>query len=82
MDEQAPEIRIAALADPEQFRLPSCGMLARHQTQPGRKVAPFDECRPVSNGRHHRCGHQRAHAGDLVQSLTCRVLLSDPLNAG
>jgi hypothetical protein len=80
VDEQPSEIRIATLADPEQFRLPSCGMLSRHQAQPGRKVAPFSEGSTVSHGRNHSGRHQWPHAWDFDESVACHVPLNDPLD--
>src|SRR5690348_8170465 len=80
MDEHPPEIRIATLADPEQFGLPSCGMLSRHQAQPGCKVAPFSKGSAVSHGRDRGGGYQRPHARNLEESVACRVLLNDPFD--
>ena len=52
MDEQTPEIRIAAFADPEQLRLSSGRVLPWDQAQPGRELMPLDERRSVSDRSH------------------------------
>ena len=40
VDQHAPEIDVASLADAEQFLLPSGGVLPWHHANPGGKVTP------------------------------------------
>src|SRR5437667_11642225 len=80
MDERAPQIRIAALADPQQLCFSPGRVLSRDQAQPGSEVTPFDECRSVSDRSHHSRRYQRAYSGDLLQSLAHRILLRDPFD--
>ena len=55
MIEQPANIRIAALADPEQGRFASGGVLSRNQTEPGSEIPRFPELAGISD-----CGNQRS----------------------
>src|ERR1700687_4236681 len=49
MDQQRTQVHIAALADAEQLRLASGGVLARNQTDPRRELATILECSGIAN---------------------------------
>ena len=56
--------RVAALADPAQPRLAAARVLARHQPQPGRELAPAAEGGRVGDGRRQGAGGHRPDPGD------------------
>ncbi len=58
-----------ALADPQQPRLASAGVLSRHQTQPGGKLPSVPKSVAITDGGHNRRGRHRPdafHRGDTL----------------
>jgi hypothetical protein len=74
MNEQASKIRITAFADAAKRGLAACGMLPRHQPQPGGEISPFREGRRIADGGHEGCGRERADPGHLHEAFAGRVL--------
>ena len=60
VDQQGPQVRIAALADPEEFDPAAGPRLPRHQAEEGGKLAPRAERPRISDRRHHRARRQGA----------------------
>ena len=65
MDEEPANIGVSTLADPEQGRFASGGVLSRNQTEPGGEIPRFPELSGIANR-----GNQRRRAKDLRRSQT------------
>jgi hypothetical protein len=63
--EQPANIRIAALADPEQGRFASGGVLSRNQTEPGSEILRFPELAGISDR-----GDQRSRTNVPLRART------------
>jgi hypothetical protein len=74
MNQQAAQIAIAALANPQQAVLPARGSLARYQPQIGRQLPAIAETLPIAYlGCQGGC-RQDADTGNCLHSLTRRVI--------
>jgi hypothetical protein len=74
MNEQAPKIRITALADSPKHSLAACGMLPRYQPEPRGEISPLRKGRSIADGSRESGGRERADPGHLHQALAGRVL--------
>ncbi len=79
MDEQGPQVGIAALADVAQALLPARGVLPWHQAQPGRKLAARANCR-ITGGCRHGAGADRADTFHRQQALDAGIATYVSLN--
>lgn len=67
MDEQRSKIRVAALADSQELRLASTGVLAGNQSQPSRELPAIREVSRVVDRGHDGTGGDRADARYCLQ---------------
>ena len=74
VNQQCPNISVPALTDPEQALPPAGGMLLRHQTQPGGKLATVLEGASIPDRRHNRGGRERSDAFDFFDAPAALVL--------
>jgi hypothetical protein len=74
MNEQAPKIRIPALADAAKRGLAARRVLTWYQPQPGGKISAFREGRRIADGGHEGGGRERADPGHLHEPFAGRVL--------
>jgi hypothetical protein len=77
MDEEFPQIAIAAFTDPEEPWLPSCRVFPRDQAEPGRQLTAVFELGHVTDRGDERGGTHRSDPWDGLQSLTFRMGLTD-----
>jgi hypothetical protein len=75
VDQQFAHVAIAPLADPEQSRLPTRGVLLGHQPSPGGKLAAMLEHADMADRHDQRCRRDRANPWDRHQPLTLRMRL-------
>src|SRR5439155_24224380 len=72
-DDQATQVRVAALAHAEQAGCPARRVLARYEAQPGREVPALREGAAVSHRCHERGRRDRPYARYGHQPLTGRI---------
>src|SRR6266403_136570 len=77
MDQQHPQVTVAALADVQQPRFSTCRRLARHQSQPSCQVTATAERLGISHRRDKGSRRQHADPRDPNQSLGS-VLMAHP----
>src|SRR5258706_1784118 len=65
--EQAAQIAVTLFAYIAEPVLASTRVLFRHDTDPGREVAPRSEGLWISNGSHHSSGQHRTDAGSFIE---------------
>ena len=80
VDQHAPQIDVAALADAQLLLFTPGRVLPWHAANPGGKVAPSPKGSAVSNGGHGCSRDQWAKARDLAQTPAESILLTDALN--
>jgi hypothetical protein len=66
VDQHAPEIDVASLADAEQFLFACGGVLPWHHANPGGKVTPAAKGSSITDGGHSRGRDQGAESGNLL----------------
>ena len=64
MDEQSPQISVAALADAAQFVDAACRILSRHETEPGSEMSAGFEVGGISHGSDQRGRSDHADTWD------------------
>lgn len=69
VDEQGPQVCIAALGDPAQASMVSRRVFAGHQPNPRGQVAPAVEARQVAGARAQRRGGEQPYAGNCEVAL-------------
>src|SRR6266536_859969 len=72
-DENASQIAVALLGDRPELLLAAGRILARHEPNPGREIAPRPECRRVRDRRRDRGRPDETDTGDGLQPLACLV---------
>jgi len=70
MHQELAQRGIAAFADAEQALLPACGMLARHQPQPGGTLPAVLERAGIADRGHEGGRRSGANPGNRHQTLT------------
>jgi hypothetical protein len=80
MDQSLAQIDVAPLADAEQLRLASGGILPWHDTEPCSEVSRLTEGSSVADSRDDGCCHDRPDTWDLMNVSITRVCSGDPLN--
>ncbi len=73
MDQNLAQIDVPPLADAEQLRLASGGILPWHETEPCCEVSPLTESSSVADSRDNGCCHDRSDAWDLTDASATRV---------
>jgi hypothetical protein len=68
VDQQAAQIAVAALADPEQDAASAARVLVRHQPQPCTQLAPTAKLSRVADCGYQRGGGQRTNFFDRHQT--------------
>ena len=79
LDQDLAQIDVAALADAEQLRLASGGILSWHDSEPCCEVSPLMEGSSVADSRDDGCCYDRSDAWDLTDASAPRVCSGDPL---
>ena len=77
VNQQRAQVGVATLAHAQQRGLAAARMLARHQAQPGRHLAPAGEVLCVAYAGHQRAGRDRADPRDLLE-LSAGLVLGVP----
>src|SRR4029077_17464983 len=67
VDQQGSQVHVAALADAQQLRLASAGVLPGHQSQPGGQLPAVVEAVRIGDRCDQRAGSQGSDPGDLLQ---------------
>jgi hypothetical protein len=80
VDQHAPQIHVAALADAVEFLFAPGGVLPRHNPNPGCEVPPAAKGSPVADGGYGGGGDQRTEAGDLAELPATRIFITDAFN--
>ena len=78
MDQNLAQIDVAPLADAEQLRLASGGILPWHDAKPCCEVSPLTKGSSVADSRDDGCCHDRSDAWDLTDASATRVCSGDP----
>ena len=79
VDEQGPQVRVAAFADPEQPRLAARRVLSRHEPQPGAHLAPVVENARIADLSDESAGDQRPDTASFHQPVGARILAGQAL---
>ena len=79
MDQDLAQIDVASLADAEQLRLASGGVLARYDTEPCCEVSSLAEGRAVADRGNNGGRHHGSDAWDLTDAGAARVCIGDTL---
>ena len=74
MDQDLAQVGVAALADAEQPRLVSGGVLLGHNPQPGRELTALAEGSPVADGGDDSGSDDWADSRDLLDAETANVI--------
>jgi hypothetical protein len=80
VNQQHPQVGVAALSDSEVPLFVAAGMLSGHQSDPCRKLPPIMEGSSICNGRYHGCCRDWAnafHGSDLPAE---RIASMNPLD--
>ena len=82
LDEERPQVFVAALRDLAQDGAVAGSFLLRHQPEPGAEVPPLLEPGACANGRYNSRRDDRPHARHAHQALTMVILSRQRLDLG
>ncbi len=77
MDQQGAQVGIAALADAQESRFATAGVLSRHDAHPGGHLSAIFEGLAIAQGGHQCRGGDRSDPRDGQELLTRGALLAD-----
>ena len=82
LNEQRPEVFVAALGDLAELGAIAGRLLLRYQTEPSAKIAALTEAAAVADRRHHGARDDRADTRNRHQALAAAIVLGEGLDLG